>query len=136
MCPILFACHLFCIMFLYEVLEVIEPNKSHNTIVWTLNCGRTKMTHLNAWLSHHVNYNMCQHQQLQQVALQYQVKTIIKTIIEVKVEGFDDAPWGGNVLVLAPKLMTKQLHPLKYLVRGETLHLVSSTYIICVCGSK
>jgi hypothetical protein len=124
LCPILFACHLFCIMFLYEVLEVIEPNKSHNTIVWTLNCGRTKMTSLNAWLSHRVNYKLCQHHQFQKLALHHQMK--------VRVMCTNDAPWGGNVLVLAPQLMTKQLHSLKYLVWGETLHGLIHIYNMCM----
>jgi hypothetical protein len=47
--------------------------------------------------------------------------------VEVMViRGIDDALWGGNVLILAPKFMTKQLHPLKYLMWGETVHLVWS----------
>jgi hypothetical protein len=80
------------------------------------------MTFLNAWLSHHVNYNKCQHHQFQQVALQNKGNPEMVGVIR----GIDDALWGGNVLILAPKFMTKQLHPLKYLMWGETVHLVWS----------
>jgi hypothetical protein len=49
-----------------KYLEVIGPNESHYSIAWTLNCGRTKMTFLNAWLSDRL---LCQRRQFQSVPI-------------------------------------------------------------------
>jgi hypothetical protein len=43
-----------------KYLEAIGPNESHYSIAWTLNCGMTKMTFLNAWLSDHLLCQRCQ----------------------------------------------------------------------------
>jgi len=72
------------------------------------------MTFLNAWLSHHL---LCQRRQCRSIPLQNHQ---LQNHQPRQAQGIGDALCASNALVLAPELMAKQLHPLQYLVWGET----------------
>jgi hypothetical protein len=90
--PLLLACQM-------KYLEVIGPNESHYSIAWTLNCGRTKITFLSAWLSDRL---LCQRRQFRSIPLQNHQ---LQNHQPRQAQGISDALCASNALVLAPELM-------------------------------
>jgi hypothetical protein len=72
------------------------------------------MTFLNAWLSDRL---LCQRHQFQSIPFQ---DHHLQNHHSRQAQGISDALCASNALVLAPELKAKQLHPLQYLVWGET----------------